>query len=758
MERMSAFSVWMINLMTLAVFFGTSYGIRSCGESSHTEKIQAHARVEAERKEELRFYRVAAGLEEGPETSYFATVNELLTMPVIKEKLKDAKLSTIVDLARRFDQTSENVLVFLSAYYVDTSGTTTALELLTKLKNHEAHGTVVRHSNDDLDQILMREQGVPEYLEKASDPPEAFMFWQPIWWLVVWSITGAVFIIALFVIYFLIPDRERDRKNIFTEFPWWTFGGLFSVLTSAPVYVVAGVMYLIYRVALTEWGPAVRHGWGTVRRTAYRFRIIRRLPPLEVEEARLQDPGALEVVIAAGTDAPIAEMTHVAGIEQRERPDGVQWFAFRRGLIRGHHRELEQADIKPVMITLTHPSEIRVFALPASSMDAFERIARLMGSAVEYAETDIRSMYLCTYRRESGRVEVTCKDEHSERVEKMMMQLSADFGGIDIIFDSSHDTVPDPELRGTGVVVYHCTRPSASEQGLWVKVVYGRRFKGEGNKLIAPAEGRGKIIHDEHGNAVAQVIGRNIFTLVYKMLAAKADWADEALSNVIAVGITTILSKEADGDQEALNDVWRENLDDHRKSYIRMALEKFRLEERQIECDIDDCDENVGKARKALTSGLRQKKDFQARLSNLRDGPLRLRQEELVKEFDQLAASPYVVGVKCQDGFIDIYTGPIFIDHDEARYEIGRFRLRLNDAGHIGITNVDNTSDSADWHHPHIPSRSGPCFGNLNESLGKYLADRQFAVVVSLLYRFLEQYNPHRGVEDIRHWKEVHNA
>lgn len=756
MERMSAFSVWMINLVVLAVFFGSGYGIRSCGESSHAEKIQEYEYDEAVRKEELRFYRVAAGLQEGPETSYFATVKELLAMPVIWQRLKDAKPSTIIDLAYRFDQTSENVLVFLSAYYVDTSGTSTALELLYGLKSHEVHGTVAGRADDTLDQILIGETGVPEYLENAADPPEAPVFWKPVWWLVVWSITGVVYIIALFLIYSLLPDRDRDRKNIFTEFPWWTFGGLFSVLTSAPVYAVAGVMYLIYRVALTEWGSAVRHGWETVRRTAYRLRIIRRLPPPEVEMARLQDPGALEVV-AAEANAPVVEMTQMTEIERRARPDGVQWFAFRQGLIRGHHRELEQAGIKPVVVTLRYPTEVRVYALPASSMDAFERIVRLTGSAVEYAETDIRSMHLCTYRRESGRVEVTCNDEHRARVEKMMTQLSADFGGIDIIFDASRDTVPDPELRGTGVVVYHCTRPSATERTYWMKEVYGRRFKDKGAKLIAPVEGRGKIIHDEHGNAVAQVIGRNIFTLVYNMLAAKADWADEALSNVIAVGITTILSKEADGDQEALNDVWRENLDDHRKSYIRMALEKFRLEEGQIERDIDACDENAGKARKALASGMRQKKDFQARLNNLREGPLRFREEELVKEFDQLAASPYVTGVKCRDGYIDICTTPIFIDYDGARYEIGRFRLRLNDTGHIGIDNVDNTSDSTDWHHPHV-SRRTPCFGNLNESLGKYLADRQFAVVVSLLYRFLEQYNPHRGVKDIRHWKEVHHA
>ena len=120
-----------------------------------------------------------------------------------------------------------------------------------------------------------------------------------------------------------------------------------------------------------------------------------------------------------------------------------------------------------------------------------------------------------------------------------------------------------------------------------------------------------------------------------------------------------------------------------------------------------------------------------ARITNLRDGAIRLREEELVKEFDQLAASPYVMSVKSQDGYIDIYTKPIFITHEGKRYEIGRFRLRLNDNGHIGITNVDNTSGSIEWDHPHIMPGNGPCFGNLNESLGKYLADRQFAVAVS---------------------------
>jgi hypothetical protein len=49
-----------------------------------------------------------------------------------------------------------------------------------------------------------------------------------------------------------------------------------------------------------------------------------------------------------------------------------------------------------------------------------------------------------------------------------------------------------------------------------------------------------------------------------------------------------------------------------------------------------------------------------------------------------------------------------------------------------------------------------PCLGNLTESVSKLLGERDYALVINLLFRFLESYSPAgRPFADVDHWKEV---
>lgn len=753
MKKVSILWAFIMNACVFGIVFGIGYWSQCSSEKDHNEAMAEYRMDKAEGKERLRFYNVAAGLQEGPETSYYALIRELLTKPAIKETFKENSPVQMIKLVENLRQTNASVKGLL----YDEKQPEQAL--LAKLVSHDAHSTVFARADEGhLDDVLAGKLDVFKSLETPYDlKPEPFRFWSPLWWMVAWMIGGAIYLGLLALAYMHLAYRD-DRRNVFTQYPWTRIDGIGLALTAAPAYVVVGIGYLGYRAVTLDWGPAFRKSWEFTVRNAYRFRLIRKLPPPETEYAALADPGELtDVPTTTEHEEPEEIRTRpVVRRAARERPEGAGWFVFKKDLLRGHHHDLAEAGIKPVKLAINRPRSLQGIAVPASQIDALEQVLLLEESPVSYEETDIRSVYLSTYSRESGTVTVKCRPEHEDRVTRMLHDISACNGGIDIIFDATQSLVHDPPLLGTGVVVYHCTRPSGRMKKHHAINVFGRAYKPPGNQLISPVEDCGVIIYDKHDNAVAQVVGRNIFTLVYNMLGANAEWADEALAEVISRGIEMILDEEDAATEEALKDQdWRDEIDEHRRDYIRMSMDKFRHEKLQLKRDIKACNTEVTEQRKAIATSLRDEKNLKKRLDRLENGPLRLKEEELGNEFDQLMASRYVSSVKSGKGYIDVFTVPIFIDHEGRRYEIGRFRLRLSDNGEIGIANIANTALTTAWDHPHISPQHGPCFGNLNESLAKYLGKRQFAAAVSLLYRFLEQYNPHRGVQDIRKWKEV---
>lgn len=148
--------------------------------------------------------------------------------------------------------------------------------------------------------------------------------------------------------------------------------------------------------------------------------------------------------------------------------------------------------------------------------------------------------------------------------------------------------------------------------------------------------------------------------------------------------------------------------------------------------------------------------------------------EEKIKNLDKITADEYekllkiekVVGVVVTNNVLTIKTKPIYINGkdlngNKAIYFIGEFTVSIHPNGKIVFYNLSNKGEGPgltqpnefnanfdyNRHHPHINVDGRACLGNLSSVIGKYLADCNLSVLITLLIKFLEtaDTNDHAG-------------
>ena len=124
------------------------------------------------------------------------------------------------------------------------------------------------------------------------------------------------------------------------------------------------------------------------------------------------------------------------------------------------------------------------------------------------------------------------------------------------------------------------------------------------------------------------------------------------------------------------------------------------------------------------------------------------------RDFDELLQLPHVRRVEAVGSMIRVLTEPIEIEYEGHRYRIGEFALELGLDFGIKVVNLNNTSWSTGWDHPHVQG-GYPCLGNLKEGCEMLLGEFQLVPLVSLLMQFLESYDRVSAYGPITLWKRV---
>ncbi len=278
----------------------------------------------------------------------------------------------------------------------------------------------------------------------------------------------------------------------------------------------------------------------------------------------------------------------------------------------------------------------------------------------------------------------------------------------------------------------------------------------------SPAFGRSRVLADDEGRAMVEVMGANLYILVD--LLPQGDLAPILLRRCLDVGLVAVpalprlcpleaearasaLATLARGTAEA-EAAWRGRQREesgrrfHEECATRLADEARRLAEetRALERSLEDLGRRITADTRALAERRRRLQALRARPQEL---PATLR------EFERIQQLPEVRHLEVQDGVITFITHPLEAECVSQRFRLGAFRVEIHFEGEVRITNLTEARGLYD--HPHV--RYGrPCLGNAREGVAKLIGEFEFAAAAQVLIDFLQTVNPQDWRIPIFYW------
>jgi hypothetical protein len=724
---------------------GLGFGIRSCVVSDRDDKIEKirkdnQAATIHHDSEVAMLAHAAGGKGTSPLlTTYFAKLKVLLDSPEFKGK----NVATVLARAKQVKDVPEDLLLSLDP------GKSWA-----GLRDLAAHALTPQveelNKRYPLTDIMRGTKPVPAPKLKLAPIPGPLQYWDPLFWF--WFLLGSsALFVVLMVLIFSLDDSEYHSVR---SYPWNRPLGLLYFAAAAPVSVPAITVYGLVRLLSVDMKNGSR--WEALRKFAYRWRLVRKLPGPNVDPLVMPTFGEFRLGPAQAFAPAEPEP------EAPEADDGpeTQWYVIHPRIVIGLTHLLTEKGIALFPIGIRQPKEMTGYAVPAAAIDAFEETLRIDDIEAEDKETDIAQTDRRIYTRKKGKIDMAgFEDKYRQKLDDILSSVSSYAGGVDLFIQAydARSVAPTSEDGRVRIVYYGtpCPNPERRE----VRNAFGRAFPADGLHLIAPDPERGIVMSDIDGNPVAQIVGGTVYVLVTGLLGYainKGDWAAEALARLLheAVACVTAQMKVVE-DDDVLSERWRQALEANREKYVELCSSRFDLARAKLDARVADAENEIVLAGKSITQHLqrRRKAEEERRAFTEKEWPEW--QARLRKEFEQLAASACVTGVRCTGDGVEVRTRMVYIPWKGKRYLIGRFLIRLGDDGSVNIVNVANTARDTDYHHPHVRDSGNPCFGQMQEAIGKLMAERQYATVVNLLFRFFESYNLHGGVEEITKWKEV---
>lgn len=556
-----------------------------------------------------------------------------------------------------------------------------------------------------------------------------------------------------------------DRKHPILDAPWGSVPSLLAFTAAAPVTVPSVALYGVWRIFVSDipWSERWSSFSRSVRVLGYRTRLFRRLPsPVIVPSMSAMGPSSV-VAPAAAQPAPVAvrhpeadeddqAAAEDADAEGSEDED-VEWFVIHPDELLGREHLLVEARIPRFPITIAVPEPLKAVAIEASRIDDFERVLDLADAEADDEDTDIEKTVRRVYDGEVG--EVTLNHVPGERaalVEDVLETVSMNSCGMNIAFTNMNGRVAHSTVSEDGwIEVFHFCAPVAQQE--WDKLgsVYGIRPERGPINALKPSDERGLVVKDADGNAVVQIIGRKVFVLC-DLFALDDARLPSALARAVYDGIRVAEKNPLDDDDDAAS--WRASLEAERDRYVALCLQNIDTRKVSIEKEIAGHEADVRECGQRIAQAVRKRHGAVQSLERLVNDERRAEAERLKKEFDQLAGAKPVLAVRAYADRVEVDTRTVIIPHMGRRYEIGRFRIAIDDRGGLALSNLSNTSSDTHCEHPHVRDRR-PCLGNIAEALAKLLGEREYALAVNLLFKFLESYNPSHPYAKIEHWKEV---
>jgi hypothetical protein len=617
------------------------------------------------------------------------------------------------------------------------------------LKIAEAPGfeAAANLSNDDsirFTALIHGDRKPADFVESVSKvpAPDDWSVWWP--WALAWLIAASVATYGLTLWYWL-----EEEIWYCSGFPWRKVGGILYAPLISPALLPLLFVHGCALLFIKDWTGFGKRCSTRLFRLGLRVGIVRRLPsppnPTAAPAVTLAPRAGARLMLAAVVEEPDA--------------DEVDWYVVERTLALGWMAALKAADVELFDFELRVPTAMKGFAVHATKIDAFEEILGISHLEAELFDTDIARTSFARYPLPAPIVEPTGFDRESTAfIRRVLDPVSASMDiGLRIEYGGGRPQKPMNAIAPQRVRIWYAAFPDgANGTASAPQRCFGNAQSGERITFYETDTRFGPVCCDADGNAVVQCVRGEIFLTFKGLFDHHADaWAAEALARAVREGIRLLRKGRTAKDDCAEQDRWREEREGQRAAYIQACMKRLGDRREELQKGIKVAEELVVEAGRSISLGLADKAKLVKEMKAF-ESSLETEGELIGKEFDQLSESPYVTGLEWQGSALDVYTRTVFIKHLGTTYRIGRFRIRLKTEGRISLFSLDrHLAPSTTFHHPHVRDNEAPCFGNIHESLSKTMARREYAQVVYLLFRFLESYNHHGGVERIECWPEA---
>jgi hypothetical protein len=278
--------------------------------------------------------------------------------------------------------------------------------------------------------------------------------------------------------------------------------------------------------------------------------------------------------------------------------------------------------------------------------------------------------------------------------------------------------------------------------------------------------GRGRILRDEEGRAVAEIVEGNIY-LLFNLLGQDGALRPLLLRRLLDLTLPQVLTELGSLSPLGLHPLqvtletlrreteeaaagWdRQQQAKVRQAYMQEWRSRVHGEMAFLEQEMHLLEENLEEYARQITAETRRLATYRERLNTLR-GTASSHAQHL-KELDDLKELPEVREVQVLDGRITVFTAPIHAEYEGREFCLGSYRIEISLAGDIRIWNLTGAVGAYD--HPHI-YQGRPCLGNTREGIAKLIGEYQFVALVYVLLDFLKTVNPKDWRVSVTYWQE----
>lgn len=296
------------------------------------------------------------------------------------------------------------------------------------------------------------------------------------------------------------------------------------------------------------------------------------------------------------------------------------------------------------------------------------------------------------------------------------------------------------------------TIPNGDVSTRYAQVLFGHRMtkKGDWEPIYNPTRGRGFIIQDPAGEAVAQIIGRTA-NILFPIFSTFHEYGSREIFQKTLVAIwktwRAIKKKKLKPYKEASGF----------HAFARHVVPRFSLSMNIWVDLLKEKQSDIQHTIRRLESLYRQEMEYRDNIEYFSNDERLKKQIQRVKaDFLSIKRHPLTQRVYICDKGVQVETKLVRIEHEGKTYDIGRFVIRFGGAGELTIWPIE-MKHLLQVPHPHIRKGGIPCFGTASSAIAKATGQLRFADAYHLIAQWITSYTPATVSTPIEEWRTPEN-